>query len=239
MDSILQVKSLKKTYKKVAVLNGLNLTVHKGTVMALLGLNGSGKTTLMRVISGLTHADEGEISLLGKTEKHYTVFEKIGFVFEPYPFDSELSAVKNLRLRCLALDVSFNKVSDILKIVNLKVTRKRVKAFSAGMKQRLALAWALLCDPDFLILDEPFNFLDNNGKKILKDILLNLQKQNKTIMITGHSFADVEEVADEFSILYEGKIIGTFSKAELKGSGKNLSILFDEAIETYAKNTEI
>ncbi len=233
MDSILQVKNLKKSYKKVVVLNGLNFTVLKGTVMALLGLNGSGKTTLIRIISGLTHVDEGKISLLGKTEKHHAVFDKIGFIFEPYPFDAELSAVKNLRLRCLALDISFKKVSEVLKIVNLNVTRKSVKAFSTGMKQRLALAWALLGDPDFLILDEPFNFLDNNAKKILKDILLNLQKQNKTIMITEHSFADVVEIADEFSILYDGKIISTFSKTELEKSGRSLNILFDEVIVIF------
>lgn len=209
--SALSISELNKSYNDTPVINNLNLNIKQGEVYGFIGKNGAGKTTTINLILSLIHKDSGEIKLFGEevffTRQDYK--KKIGYVPDVPVFPSYMNAADYLMF---TLDI-FNdidnveqRIKEVLEFVSLENNNKRISSYSRGMKQRLAIAQALIHNPDILIMDEPTSALDPQGRKDVIDIMMKL-KGNKTIFYSTHILDDVERVCDRIGILHNGNII--------------------------------
>ena len=218
---ILETNNFVKRYNKVNVLNNLNIHVKKGSIYGLIGKNGSGKTTLIRIITGLTTPTSGDFSIYGINGKSPDIIksrEKIGAIIDTPAVFSDMTAKDNLIIQSSIVGKkNLNNLDEILKLVGLENTHnKKVKNFSLGMKQRLGIAIALINNPDFLILDEPINGLDPEGIIEVRELILNLNKeQNITILISSHYLDELAKVATNYGFLDKGEIIEEISNQEL------------------------
>ena len=193
------------------MLSDLSLKIESGEVFGLLGHNGAGKTTTMRVILGLLGADRGAIRLFGRDGVTREGLSRVGFLGEEtglYPF---LNADETLQLTGelfrLPRETIHARANSLIEAVGLSAKRSvRVKKYSKGMRQRLGIAIALMNDPEFLILDEPYSGLDPVGRRQLRQLLLSLKDQGKTILLSSHIVPDVEAICDRVGILSGGKI---------------------------------
>lgn len=213
MSSLLSTQQLSKQYGKQKAVQQVSLTINKGEICGLVGENGAGKTTLLRMLSGLISQTSGTI-----TSSKYC---RIGALIESPALQPNLSAIDNLRYMALQLNLkqADEKILETLAIVGLEDVdpKKKSKDFSLGMRQRLAIALAILDDPDFLILDEPINGLDPVGIKEMRSIILNLRNQyGMTILISSHILSELEMVVDRYIIMHKGLIVKEFSKRELE-----------------------
>ena len=213
MNTILRVCHLNKSFGKQEVLTNLNFEIQRGDIVGLIGKNGCGKTTLMKMILGLTPRTKGKIQFKGDSEYNTkrNSLNKIGFLLDCKLFE-DFSAYDNLKLFSM-YSSSFDKsgldkrINKLLKFVGLDSSKKLVKSYSFGMKQRLGLALALLDDPEFLILDEPFVGLDPIGVKNLLEILKQWSKVNKTSMIiSSHQLAELEDLCTRYLFIESGII---------------------------------
>ena len=179
-EVILKTKGLTKKYGKVTALNSADISVNKGDICGLIGRNGAGKTTLMKLVSGLTDATSGEFEIFGKSgrdaEKER---DRIGCLIENPAFFGNMTAKQNLMYYCKQKGiVDYSQINEILKMVQLEEAQNRkFKGFSLGMKQRLGIAFAILDNPDLVILDEPINGLDPIGITQIRDTFLKLNKE--------------------------------------------------------------
>lgn len=230
-EVILEVKHLRKGYKKAEVLKDINFNMKKGSIMGLLGRNGAGKTTLLKCILGLNALYEGEIVFMNHQINHEdeAVKKKIGSLVD-VTFFGDLTAYDNLKLSMMITkDYSMknikNKIEELLALVDLsKDKNKKVKNFSFGMKQRLALAQAFIAEPELLILDEPFVGLDPAGICDMKDFLKNIIKEKKTsIIFSSHQLDEVEDLAEDIIVLKDGYINYDDSYENIKNN--NISLL--------------
>jgi ABC-2 type transport system ATP-binding protein len=207
----LTINDLNKSFKDVHVIKDLNLDIKQGEVYGFIGKNGAGKTTTINLILSLIHKDNGKIQLFEEevffTEQDYK--KKIGYVPDVPVFPSYMNAYDYLMF---TLDI-FNdidnydeRIKEMLEFVSLDNNKKRISSYSRGMKQRLAIAQALIHNPDILIMDEPTSALDPQGRKDVIDIMLKL-KGNKTIFYSTHILDDVERVCDRIGILHKGQLI--------------------------------
>ncbi|MFM0854803.1 ATP-binding cassette domain-containing protein [Streptococcus suis] len=215
MSSLLSTQELSKQYGKQKAVQQVSLTINKGEICGLVGENGAGKTTLLRMLSGLISQTSGTIT----SSKDC----RIGALIESPALQPNLSAIDNLRYMALQLNLkqADEKILETLAIVGLEEVdpKKKSKDFSLGMRQRLAIALAILDDPDFLILDEPINGLDPVGIKEMRSIILNLRNQyGMTILISSHILSELEMVVDRYIIMHKGLIVKEFSKQELEQS---------------------
>ncbi|HEL2441315.1 TPA: ATP-binding cassette domain-containing protein [Streptococcus suis] len=213
MSSLLSTQELSKQYGKQKAVHQVSLTINKGEICGLVGENGAGKTTLLRMLSGLISQTSGTIT----SSKDC----RIGALIESPALQPNLSAIDNLRYMALQLNLkqADEKILETLAIVGLEDVdpKKKSKDFSLGMRQRLAIALAILDDPDFLILDEPINDLDPVGIKEMRSIILNLRNQyGMTILISSHILSELEMVVDRYIIMHKGLIVKEFSKRELE-----------------------
>ncbi|HEP1844166.1 TPA: ATP-binding cassette domain-containing protein [Streptococcus suis] len=213
MSSLLSTQELSKQYGKQKAVQQVSLTINKGEICGLVGENGAGKTTLLRMLSGLISQTSGTIT----SSKDC----RIGALIESPALQPNLSAIDNLRYMALQLNLkqADEKILETLVIVGLEDVdpKKKSKDFSLGMRQRLAIALAILDDPDFLILDEPINGLDPVGIKEMRSIILNLRNQyGMTILISSHILSELEMVVDRYIIMHKGLIVKEFSKQELE-----------------------
>ncbi|HFI0640414.1 TPA: ABC transporter ATP-binding protein [Streptococcus suis] len=218
MDKILSACHLSKSFGSQEVLTNINFDIQSGDIVGLIGKNGCGKTTLMKMILGLTSRTEGDIQFEGDSNYHTKrkALNKIGFLLDCRLFE-DFSAYDNLKLFSM-YSSTFNeenlddRIDGLLKFVGLDNSKKPVKSYSFGMKQRLGLALALLDDPEFLILDEPFVGLDPAGVRILLDYIVKLrQEKGVTILISSHQLHEIEEICDYFLFINE-KRVETYSK---------------------------
>lgn len=214
MNVILDVKKLNKAYGKNLVLKDVNFQLDDGQILGLLGRNGAGKTTLMKTILGLNQKFSGDINFHGEKLdlSNPLIKKKFGSLVDVSFFD-ELTAFQNLKMLLLMEDKLnrkeiIQKIDTVLSLVDLKkVANKKVKTFSFGMKQRLALAQAFMLEPEILILDEPFVGLDPVGIKETKLLLKNYCQTHKTAVIfSSHQLADVDGTADYIMVLKDGSI---------------------------------
>ncbi len=205
------VKNLTKSYQGLIVLKNLNLEIKKGEVYGFIGKNGAGKTTTINLILSLIHKDSGDIivdnELILFTNQHYK--SKIGYVPDVPVFPSYMTAKDYLiyTLEMFSSNVNFDeKIDEVLTFVSLDNNKKKISSYSRGMKQRLAIAQALIHDPEILIMDEPTSALDPIGRADVMNIILKL-KGKKTIFYSTHILDDVEKVCDRIGILNEGELI--------------------------------
>jgi ABC-2 type transport system ATP-binding protein len=217
MDYAIQTFSLTKVFSdlwgrdKVCAVNGLNLQIRHNEVFGLLGPNGSGKTTTLKMLLGLLFPTKGTAVLLGGDSTDPKISARIGFLPEESYLYRYLNARETLdfygRLFGLPAKVRKMRIEALLDMVGLKAVANRpVGTFSKGMARRIGLAQALINDPDLLILDEPTTGLDPIGTRQIKDLILQLAKRGKTVLLCSHLLADVEDVCDRIAILYGGKI---------------------------------
>ena len=217
-EVVLQTNNLTKKYKDFVALDNANITIHKGDIYGLIGRNGAGKTTLMKTITTLTNKTGGSFSLFGSEEELTESKRRIGCLIESPAFFDNLTAYQNLKYYSIQKGIVDEKQIDkVLKTVDLyKEKNKKFKKFSLGMKQRLGIAFAILDNPDFIILDEPINGLDPIGIKEIRDTLKRLNEEEKiTILISSHILSELYLIANHFCFIDKGRIIKDVSKEEL------------------------
>ena len=236
MDSAIKINSLRLSYRKQAVLKGLDWEIPRGSVCALIGLNGSGKTTLLRTLAGLLEAEGGSAYILDRKVKHGESIREASFMFEPSPLDKSLTARQNIKLRCTALGEPVARADYLIRKAGLEITSKPVKNYSVGMRKRLELAYALAGDPELLVLDEPFDGVDIRGADTLKEIINGYKTEGKTVLLTEHNFTLIENVAERFGILYDGRIIADISAETVAAEYGDLAIAFKTSIDNYERS---
>ena len=215
-EYVIETKDLTKRYKDKTVVNNINMKIEKGKIYGLLGKNGAGKTTTMRMLLNLASQTDGEILLFSEKPNHQT-YRRIGSIIETPGFYENLTARENLKLISLIREnYSKEDIEEILELVSLNDNDKKYKDFSLGMKQRLAIASAIIHKPDLLILDEPINGLDPIGIKEIRYLLKRLsQENNTTILISSHILSEIENLADIIGVMDNGRLITELDKDEL------------------------
>jgi ABC-2 type transport system ATP-binding protein len=224
-ESVIEIRNLTKIYrdfwgrKKVRALNSLSLNVYKGEVFGLLGPNGSGKTTTLKLLLGLLFPTEGEITILGRSAGDVKKNERIGYLPEESYLYRFFNAEETLdfygRLFDMPAAERRERSDRLIKMVGLDGARHRqLKEYSKGMTRRIGLAQALINNPDLVMLDEPTSGLDPIGTREMKDLILELKKQGKTVVMSSHLLGDVQDVCDRVAILYAGelKLLGSVSQ---------------------------
>ena len=207
-STILSIKNLHKRYGKIHAVNNVSLEIHKGNVYGILGPNGSGKSTTLGIVLNVVNKTSGEYSWFEGTMQTHEALKKVGAIIERPNFYPYMSAKENLELVCKIKNIDYSKINEKLEIVGL-IDRKdsKYKTFSLGMKQRLAIASALLNDPEILILDEPTNGLDPQGIHQIRDIIRLIASQGTTILLASHLLDEVEKVCSHVLVLRFGKIL--------------------------------
>jgi ABC-2 type transport system ATP-binding protein len=207
-STILSIKNLHKRYGKIHAVNNVSLEIHKGNVYGILGPNGSGKSTTLGIVLNVVNKTSGEYSWFDGTMQTHEALKKVGAIIERPNFYPYMSAKENLKLVCKIKNIDYSKINEKLEIVGL-IDRKdsKFKTFSLGMKQRLAIASALLNDPEILILDEPTNGLDPQGIHQIRDIIRLIASQGTTILLASHLLDEVEKVCSHVLVLRFGKIL--------------------------------
>ena len=218
-DIILKTNELTKKYKDFTALDHVNLTINKGDIYGLIGRNGAGKTTLMKIITTLTNKTSGEFELFKVMDNDLTEAKrKVGCLIENPAFYPNLTAYQNLKYYAIQKGiVDLKQIDEALTLVSLQqVKNKKFKTFSLGMKQRLGIAFAIMDNPDFIILDEPINGLDPIGISELRDTFKKLnEEKNITILISSNILSELYALANKFCIIEKGKIIKQLTKEEL------------------------
>lgn len=206
METILSLKDLTKKYGALTAVDSLSFTIEKGNVYGILGPNGSGKSTTLGMVLNVVNKTSGEFAWFGGNTETHEALKKVGAIIEHPNFYPYMTAVQNLALVCKIKDVPSDKIEEKLEIVNL-LDRKdsKFKTFSLGMKQRLAIASALLNDPEILILDEPTNGLDPQGIHQIREIIRRIAAGGTTILLASHLLDEVEKVCSHVVIIRNGK----------------------------------
>lgn len=207
MEKILSVKNLTKKFKRVVV-NNISFDVERGNVYGLLGPNGSGKSTTFGMLLSTINPTSGDWFWFGKKGTDPDTLKKIGAIIEQPNFYPYLTAETNLKIVAEIRQTPYSRIDEVLKIVNLYERRKDTfKTFSLGMKQRLAIASAMLNNPEVMILDEPTNGLDPEGIIQIREIISNIAKQGITIIIASHLLDEIEKICSHVIVLKEGNSI--------------------------------
>ena len=214
---MIEVDHLTKRYGKTVAVNDLSFRVTPGRITGFLGPNGAGKTTTLKAVLGLVHPTSGTTRVLGKAYRDLDdPLRRVGAVLETSRYHPGRSGRSHLRVVAAQARIPTTRVEEVLELVAMKEPgKRRVGGYSMGMRQRLGLAAALLGDPELLILDEPANGLDPAGIRWLRDILRSLAGRGRTILISSHVLAEIEQIADEVVIIHRGRFITQSTTREL------------------------
>lgn len=205
METILTIKQLNKKFGKVHAVNNLSFDIKKGNVYGILGPNGSGKSTTLGIILNVVNKTSGSFSWFNGDLSTHEALKKVGAIIERPNFYPYMTAIQNLELVCKIKEISSEKVNEKLKAVHLFERRNsKFKTFSLGMKQRLAIASALLNNPEILILDEPTNGLDPQGIHEIREIIKNIAQNGTTILLASHLLDEVEKVCTHVVVIRNG-----------------------------------
>ena len=219
METILSLKNLDKKFGRVHAVNNLSFDIQKGNVYGILGPNGSGKSTTLGIILNVVNKTSGEFSWFDGNLSTHQALKKVGAIIERPNFYPYMTAIQNLSLICKIKDISTEKIEEKLKIVNLFERRNsKFKTYSLGMKQRLAIASALLNNPEILILDEPTNGLDPQGIHEIREIIQKIAKNGTTILLASHLLDEVEKVCSHVVVIREGVKLYSGSVDEMSAS---------------------
>lgn len=246
--NIIEIENLSKTFKSsfgkkiVTALTDVTLSVEQGTIFGLLGQNGAGKTTLIKVLLRIVFPTSGSCKMFEEDFANIRLKKKIGFLPENHKFPNymtgkevmtffgKLSGLENLYLS--------KRIDEMLELVQMtKWSKSKIKTYSKGMMQRLGLAQAMLNDPDLLFLDEPTDGVDPIGRKEIRNVLLDLKEQGKTIFLNSHLLSEVELITDRVAILHKGKIIREGNVHELTSRKEEYRIVVDTELEAVLEES--
>lgn len=224
-EYVIETKGLTKEYNGKRSVSDLNLHIKKGRIYGLLGRNGAGKTTTMKMILNLIDSSAGEVIVFGKSMKKYNkeILPRIGCLIESPGFYPNLTGTENLKIFAQLRGIpKRNAIKESLELVGLKYNDKKLfSQYSMGMKQRLAIALAVMHDPEILILDEPINGLDPIGIAEVRTFIRKLcTEKGKTILISSHILSEIELIADDIGIIDNGVLLEEESLEELKNMNK-------------------
>lgn len=238
---MLKVEELSLYYGGQRVLNNVSFSFEKGRITGLLGPNGAGKSSIFKVLAGLVRPDSGVVTKNGETLDDISdLRNSCSYMIDSPAFYPYLSGRQNLQLICKVLGREKN-LEKLMRLVGLDpFSKKRVKNYSTGMKQRLAIAQTMIHDVDLLLLDEPFNGLDPNGFQDLIALLRQLNEEGMTVVVSSHLLNELEQFADAFILLHNGSIALDISKKDLLKLKKKVSFVFDsnppdEALKLISK----
>jgi len=208
LETILSIKNLNKRYGSLQALKNVSFEIKKGHVYGILGPNGSGKSTTLGIVLNVVNKTSGEYSWFdGKMQTHEAL-KKVGAIIERPNFYPYMTAEENLKLVCKIKNINYSKIQEKLELVGLDERKNsKFSTFSLGMKQRLAIASALLNDPEILILDEPTNGLDPQGIHQIRDIIKQIAAQGTTILLASHLLDEVEKVCTHVLVLRKGTVL--------------------------------
>ncbi len=226
------VRDVRKLYGDKAAVDGLDLTVPRGSFFGFLGPNGAGKSTTIRMITGLAPPTSGAIEVLGMPmpEKDLEIKRRIGLVPEESLLFDRLTGVEFLefvgRMYGLPRAVALERGRGLLDVFELGANRKLIAEYSKGMRKRLAMAGALIHHPDLFLMDEPFEGVDAVGARLMKDILLDQVRRGATIFLTSHVLEVVERLCDRVAIINQGRLVMEGAMSELRGGAETLEDVF-------------
>lgn len=213
-----ETRGLTKQYGDKAAVKDLHLKVEEGSIYGFIGRNGAGKSTTLKMVSGLASPTQGEVWLFGKPVSDPVVRRRLGVLIESAGLYPNMTARQNviMKARCMGL-AEEKSVDEVLELTGLADTgKKQVKHFSMGMKQRLGVALALLGNPDLLILDEPINGLDPEGIRELRELVLKLHEEGKTILLSSHILGELSKIATHYGIIKDGELMEQITHSELE-----------------------
>ena len=234
MDYIMETVGLRKSYKGNVVVNDVNIHVPKGAIYGFVGPNGAGKSTVMKMILNLIQPEAGEVQLFGEkvTDQSYEVFKRVVSIIENPYFYEKMTARQNLELHCDYMGFpNKERIDEVLQMVDLQnVEGKQIRHYSLGMKQRLAIARAILAKLEFLILDEPINALDPEGSREMRNLFQRLnQEDGTTIFISSHILSEVDLIADTIGIIQHGNLLAELPIEEIhKHQTEYISLQVDD-----------
>jgi ABC-2 type transport system ATP-binding protein len=208
--NILETKQLCFNYKQQQVLSNINLEIPQGSIYGYLGKNGSGKTTTFKVLLGLQKTPSDCVYCFGKefNSNRTEILSKVGKIVESPCYYANLTGYENLKYYDFVFRKGEKRIKEVLALVGLEnTTKKKVKHYSGGMKQRLGIALAIFHDPDFLILDEPFNGLDPEGIYQMRELMKQLNHDGKTFLFSSHILSDVEKICTHLGVLDKGRLL--------------------------------
>ena len=239
MSDIIYVDGLIKEYAGIKVVDGVSFSVNKGEIYGLLGRNGAGKTTIMKSLLGLANPTSGKVSILGKdmsVNSEKKVLKKVGCIIENPGFYSNLTGTENLEIFAKLRGLDQDSVKKALELVNLPYKDKKLfSKYSLGMKQRLAIANAIMHNPEILVLDEPINGLDPIGIAEVRELLKKLKESGVSILISSHILSELENVADRISIIDFGKMIEEINMKEWKNKQNSDIRVFVKEVDIAKK----
>lgn len=208
METILSIQNLNKRFGSIQAVRNVSLEIHKGNVYGILGPNGSGKSTTLGIVLNVVNKTSGDYEWFGGTMQTHDALKKVGAIIERPNFYPYMTAKENLELVCKIKGINYSKVGEKLGLVGLLDRQdSKFRTFSLGMKQRLAIASALLNDPEILILDEPTNGLDPQGIHQIRDIIKLIAAQGTTILLASHLLDEVEKVCTHVMVLRKGEVL--------------------------------
>ena len=238
METILTVSNLTKKFGYLTAVQDLSFSIQKGNVYGILGPNGSGKSTTLGIVLNVVNSTKGSFSWFDGNTSTHDALKKVGAIIERPNFYPYMTAIQNLKLVCKIKEVPEEKIKDKLELVGLWERKdSKFRTYSLGMKQRLAIASALLNDPEILILDEPTNGLDPQGIHQIREIIKKIASQGTTILLASHLLDEVEKVCSHVVILRKGKklysgsvdgMLASFGFFELKTDNNEVLIKFLE-----------
>ena len=237
--NVLEVQGLTKRYGETTAVEDLSLTVQQGQVFGFLGPNGSGKTTTLGMIFGVISPTRGTVSLFGESVREALARGRVCGTLEQPNFYPYMTGRENLRVVATIKGLRKELVTPALEAVDLGESACReVKGYSLGMKQRLALAAAMLGDPEFLILDEPTNGLDPEGMREIRELIVQLSRTGRTILISSHLLDEVEKICTHVAILNRGRLQRSGAVAQFTCSGVTFRLRAEDARQLFEAVTQ-
>lgn len=205
---ILSVNNISKSFGKHKVLDDVSLNIEKAKIVALVGPNGSGKSTFLDIIANILNEDSGTVEILGKSNKDISVYNDYSYMIDNTVLYEYLTGLDHLRFICETHKLSRDSIRKAVELIGIKhFINKKVGEYSLGMKQQLLFSMTILNDPDFLVLDEPFNGLDPTTIIKVRKIILDFQSQGKTILLSSHNLAEVDQMTSHIVFIKDGKFI--------------------------------
>jgi ABC-2 type transport system ATP-binding protein len=208
LETILTIQNLSKRYGRIQALKNVSFSIQKGHVYGILGPNGSGKSTTLGIVLSVVNRTSGDYKWFDGNVQTHEALKKVGAIIERPNFYPYMTAEENLKLVCKIKNINYSKIGEKLDLVGLSERKNsKFSTFSLGMKQRLAIASALLNDPEILILDEPTNGLDPQGIHQIRDIIKEIASQGTTILLASHLLDEVEKVCSHVVVLRKGEVL--------------------------------